>query len=693
MFEMIIKMSLVTGLMCLMNVLIRKIAGNNTKKPLAQVIIGVLFGLAAIASTHFGVDYEHMVLNVRDIAPLSAGLFFGPLAGILAGLIGGVERFVAGTFFHVGEYTVIACSIATALAGFVAALLNKYAFRGMKPSAGYAMCFGGVTEVFHMFTVFLTHNEDLNRAFEVVHTCAIQMIIFTAIGMAVSSILLSWIAGEYKNFHLPSKSEQSITTRFQVWLFVFVFALLSTNFAFSFTIETQQTTQTLRSEMTTAASDAAKILEQQDDGDPNPDFQYVWTNGTVLLADMDGKIISGDLEGESLADYDCMRNNGEFFVTDLAGTRSCCFMKTTDRYRILLVIPYDDAYRSRNISAYETAFAAILLFTLVYMMIYILVQNLIVKNLDKINNSLSKITEGNLNEVVSVRSSAEFTSLSRDINATVSTLKRYIAEAENRMNEELELARNIQISALPQNFNFPNRNEFGIYASMYPAKEVGGDFYDFFFVDRNKIALVIADVSGKGIPAALFMMRSKATIKGLAESGLDPDEIFARANAFLCEGNAAEMFVTAWMGILNIETGIMVCANAGHEYPAIRTGGGGFSLLKDKHGFVLGGMETTKFKQYEIKLSPGDKIFVYTDGVAEATNSDNELFGTDRMLEALNKAAIGTSEEILMTVKECVDDFVGKAPQFDDLTMLCLEFYKCSDKEENSNDSPDGGAA
>ena len=680
MIEMIIKMSLVTGAMCVLNVLVRKLAGDRINKPLVQVLIGIVFGGAAIASTHFGVDYEQMVLNVRDIAPLSAGLFFGPLAGILAGLIGGVERFVAGTFFSVGSYTVIACSVATALAGVVAALLNKFVFKGLKPSPGYALCFGGVTEVFHMLTVFLTHNEDLNRAFEVVHTCAIPMIIFTALGMAVSSVLLSIIPGGWKSFRPAEKSERSIATRFQQWLFIFIFALLSINFAFSFIIQTQQTEQTLRSDMDAAASDVARALDLHSTDTDVTDFQYIGNNGIIIVSDPNGVILSGIHVGENLDAYGCLRDNGEFFESDIMGVRTCCLMKTADANRILVAVPYDDAYRSRNISAYETAFGGILLFTLVYMMIYILVQKLIVINLDKINKSLSKITEGNLNEVVSVRSSVEFTSLSRDINSTVSTLKRYIADAENRMNEELEFARSIQISALPQNFKFPNRDEFNIYAVMYPAKEVGGDFYDFFFADKNKIALLIADVSGKGIPAALFMMRSKATIRSLAESGLEPDEIFRRANAVLCEGNSAEMFVTAWIGILDLETGVMKCANAGHEYPALRTEGGKFSLLKDKHGVVLGAVDIAKFKQYEVKLVPGDKVFVYTDGVAEATDSDNQLFGTDRMLDALNTAVVGTSEEILLTVKDCVDDFVGKAPQFDDLTMLCLEFFKYTDK-------------
>ena len=316
---------------------------------------------------------------------------------------------------------------------------------------------------------------------------------------------------------------------------------------------------------------------------------------------------------------------------------------------------------------------------------YILVQKIIVSNLDSINESLEKITSGNLNEVVEVKDSAEFISLSRDINATVSTLKRYIAEAEARINEELEFARIIQSSSLPRSFDFPSRNDFIVHACMDPAKEVGGDFYDLFFVDNDHLVMVMADVSGKGIPAAMFMMRSKATIKGFAEAGLDPAEVFTRTNEMLCEGNEKQMFVTAWMGKIDLTTGVMKCVSAGHEYPAIRRAGGDYELFKDKHGLVLGAMDGFRYKQYEITFEPGDRIFQYTDGVAEANNEQGKLFGSERMIEALNGNRDVSVRETLDEVMLAIVQFAGKADQFDDITMICFEYKG----RENTGDKPE----
>ena len=239
---------------------------------------------------------------------------------------------------------------------------------------------------------------------------------------------------------------------------------------------------------------------------------------------------------------------------------------------------------------------------------------------------------------------------------------------------ELSMATEIQASMLPSLFPaFPTREEFDLYASMDPAKEVGGDFYDFFMIDDDHLGLVIADVSGKGVPAALFMMISKTIVHNFATIGLSAAEALNKANETLCTQNKMEMFVTVWLGILEISTGKMNCASAGHEYPAI-CHDGRFELLKDPHGLVLGAMDISRYKGYDINLGAGDKIFVYTDGVAEATNLNDELFGTDRMIDALNSKPEAKPEETLRTVRAAVDGFVGAAEQFDDLTMLCLEY-------------------
>lgn len=245
---------------------------------------------------------------------------------------------------------------------------------------------------------------------------------------------------------------------------------------------------------------------------------------------------------------------------------------------------------------------------------------------------------------------------------------------KERIGAELNVATQIQASMLPCVFPaFPEYEEFDIYASMDPAKEVGGDFYDFFLVDPDHLALVMADVSGKGVPAALFMMITKTLLKNAAQSGLCPGAVLETVNNQLLENNEAGMFVTVWLGIYEISTGRLTAANAGHEYPAVKRVGGSFTLFKDKHGFVMGGMEDVTYREYELTLHAGDILFLYTDGVAEATNKEKQLYGTDRMLDALNKKENADSRELLFTVRADIDLFVGEAEQFDDITMLALK--------------------
>lgn len=262
--------------------------------------------------------------------------------------------------------------------------------------------------------------------------------------------------------------------------------------------------------------------------------------------------------------------------------------------------------------------------------------------------------------------------LEHDTVGYVENLTRVTAEQE-RMDTELALAKRIQANVLPNLFPpFPDRKEFDIFASMTPAKEVGGDFYDFFLLDEDHLGLVMADVSGKGVPAALFMMATKNLIKTYAMNGGTPSQILQTVNREICKHNTDDMFVTVWFGILTLSTGKIIASNAGHEYPAIKRRGGVFELFKDKHGFVIGGMSGAKYRDYAFELLPGDNLFVYTDGVPEATDSSNQMFATDGMLKALNSAADDTPQTILASVNRGIDDFVGEAEQFDDITMLSI---------------------
>ena len=325
---------------------------------------------------------------------------------------------------------------------------------------------------------------------------------------------------------------------------------------------------------------------------------------------------------------------------------------------------------------------------------------------DSLLNGIIRMGEGDLEtrefEPTSIN---EFKRMQQEINKTsqalqhqMDTIRRMEREqmelenqkrAQEQIARELSMAKQIQESMLPHIFPpFPERAEIDLFASMDPARDVGGDFYDFFFLDEDHLCLVIADVSGKGIPGAMFMMLSKRIIEDSAIQVHSPAEILSRANEALCDNNQAEMFVTVWLGILEISSGKLTASNAGHEFPTFRKKDGCFALYKDKHGFVVGGMEGVRYKDYEVQLLPGDQLFVYTDGVPEATAADGEMFGTDRMIAALNARGEGTPAEILESVRISVDAFVGDAEQFDDLTMMCLTYRGPQDNAKANSQNP-----
>jgi len=307
----------------------------------------------------------------------------------------------------------------------------------------------------------------------------------------------------------------------------------------------------------------------------------------------------------------------------------------------------------------------------------------IVEPLNNITRRISEMSETNMefkmedsyrtgDEVEALAES--FASISRRTVEYLHAVRRVTAEKE-RISTELSLATRIQESMVPHIVPaFPGRKDFDIIGNMNPAKEVGGDFYDYFLIDEDHLCMVIADVSGKGVPAALFMMASKIILQSVAMLGRSPAEILNKTNAAICSNNEAQMFVTVWVGILELSTGRLTCANAGHEYPALKQPDGKFELYRDKHGFVLGGLEEARYQEYEIRIEPGTKLFVYTDGVPEASNANKELFGTARMIDALNARPDASCEEVLQNVRSSVDAFVSNAEQFDDLTMLCIEY-------------------
>ncbi len=767
-----------------------------------QIIIGLLFGGVSAFASSYGVDWLGTTVNVRDAAPLSAGLIFGAPAGIISGFIGGLYRWFS-VFWGGGEYTRLACSVATVLAGFMAAGLRKLMFDNKKPTWGYGVCIAVVCEVIHMILIFLTNMKDSSYAFEFVKGATFPMILGNAVAVGCAIIIVSLLSHER---FTRKKGSERIANTFQRWLLLCIVIAYLVTSSFTYILQNRMVKIETKEVFTAAMDDVETDIKEKSDAqlldiaekvkieyesgfsdldllvqkygveeinvvddsgiiiDSNEDDvigvydmnskeqskefvdmlkiqdsfvqeysrrgkdesewrkyaavrlqgggfiqvgydaeqfhamlnefvvdvtknRHVGTGGLVAVCDDKlNLVIDNEYSGRHIStigitpslEMETGSTATDLYPADIVDTNSAesekymYVFKFVEGYCIIAAMPESEAMFMRDASLYTSVFMQVLIFAALFVFIYILIKRVIINNLKKINDTLGRITEGDLSVEVNVRSNEEFSSLSDDINSTVATLKRYIAEAAARIDKELEYAKQIQLSALPT--NFPKDDEYRIYAEMIAAKEVGGDFYDFYKLSDNTVAFLAADVSGKGIPAAMFMMTAKTIIKDLAESGMAVNDIFTKANEKLCENNESGMFVTAWMGILDLSSGKVQFANAGHNPPLLKRADGSFEYLKTRAGFVLAGMEGICYKMGEITLEAGDRIFLYTDGVPEATNTENKLYGEERLLDFMNKNASTEATELLPMLKANIDEFVGESPQFDDITMLMLDF-------------------
>ncbi len=454
-----------------------------------------------------------------------------------------------------------------------------------------------------------------------------------------------------------------------------------------------------------------KILEVlRDIREDNPDYDIYLamydreTQAVVYIADLDdgpGTItcLPGEWETVTEREIETFRSPQEEAPAFFGHSQRFGWLCTSgapildDKGNILCLVMVDVSIGSvaQVVSRYLLQYSVVLLAT-VLLVAYMLTRRMrrdFIEPINRIADAAVRYVDdkrsGEANrthfEGLSLRTGDELENLSlimadmeRDLNEYEDNLTKVTQEKE-RIGTELALATRIQADMLPNTFPaFPERPDFDIFASMTPAKEVGGDFYDFFLIDDDHLGLVMADVSGKGVPAALFMMASRILIQNFAMTGRSPKEVLETVNNQICANNREEMFVTVWFGILELSSGKLTAANAGHEYPVLKKPDGDFELVKDKHGFVIGGMAGMRYREYTLQMDPGAKLFHYTDGVAEAMNAQNELFGTGRMLEALTRNSQGSPKSILNTVGDAVDAFVLDAPQFDDLTMLCVHY-------------------
>lgn len=403
---------------------------------------------------------------------------------------------------------------------------------------------------------------------------------------------------------------------------------------------------------------------------------------TVVTATETSQVGTALSEGMDATDEDFANNlMAVASLVDDDGYRSFSLVRLDSygEFRTVCYLPMTEVFEERDSIMLWNTFFYLVLFGVVSLVAAGLLSNVVVKGIDRTNSVLGKITKGDLGQVVDVRSNTEFESLSDGINTTVDALKESIAEANARIDRELATARAIQGSALPQTFPpFPEISDFDIYASMNPAREVGGDFYDFFLIDEHRLGFLIADVSGKGIPAALFMMTAKTDIENYMSTGGDLAQAISTVNHHLCEGNEAEMFVTAFLAVLDYTTGELTYVNAGHNPPLLRHNGQ-WEWVRDKSGLFLGGMDGIQYKSFTRTLAFGDQLLLYTDGVTEAWSAADEIYGEDRLQEVLQQNANFHPTALVRKMENNLARFAEGRDQADDITMLALEYGEAPD--------------
>ena len=765
-----------------------------------QILCGLVFGMIAIFGNEFGIKTADATMNVRDAAPLVAGLYFGGPAGIIAGIIGGVERWFS-VLWGGGMFTRVACSTATIAIGFYAALLDKFLFQDRRPSWPLALAIGMVAEVLHLLLVFLTNLNDASHAFLVVQACSVPMISCNGISVALSSAVMALMNGrKLMNVHSTREISQVIQIGMLGVVVVgfvitvgFMFALQQSTMTASATSTLKRSLDEVKADIRDASDanllqrtweiskevpsvadaanmDLAAVAREHNVSDiyvvdntarvvasNNPTYigfdmhsgeqssafldllpagrsiQYVqdyrpmsadgneWRkfagvriqggfiqggydsdqflndivaqvrlavanrhvgqDGLVIVMKEDGEFV-GTRKDVSLFSAEKsplagdVRSNGTdtLFQTSLYGVDYFAYQQDVEGLRAIALLPVAEAVQARDLAVLVISFMEVLVFAALFAAIYILIRHVVVNSIWQVNGTLEEITSGDLEAKVNVRHSSEFSSLSDDINRTVAALREAIAAEGKRIERDLATAKAIQSSALPRTFPpFPDVEAFDIYASMNAAREVGGDFYDFYLIDDHTLGFLIADVSGKGIPASLYMMTAKTELANYMKRGIDLAEAVANANRNLCAGNDATMFVTAWCGTLDYNTGELTYVNAGHNPPLLRHDGE-WTWLKEKNGPILGLFEQSKYTSSTITIEPTDELFLYTDGVNEAFDLDGEEFGNARLESFLQHNNAAHPRMLVDLLRAELRRWANGAEQSDDITMLCLEY-------------------
>ena len=521
----------------------------------------------------------------------------------------------------------------------------------------------GITDDLSASTVIVSNLVAANMAYEIVIAVAVT---------CLTDYVLK------KRGQTSPIGSQPIRKTFRKWLFLFMVMTFFLMLVFLYSLFSKQDLG--RAEIFVESEAEILADEIEDYGSRlSKDSLVFGLEGAIVLAENDEIVASGldFLEVSSLSDlcpgYDKTVKDE---VTDLTlnGVGGIGVIKEVNGVTAVIFMPESEIYSGRNEALAYLLFGLFVLFMLLFEIISITVHQYVVEPIQVVNRSLAQIRAGNLNEKAAVNGNSEFEELSLGINTTVDALKETMRQIEEKNRQELEFAREVQNSALPS--GSLSGSGFVTLGSMQAAREVGGDFYDYFLIGEDKLAIVIADVSGKGVPAALFMMTAKTLIRNFVLGGRSPAEALHLANVQLCENNEKGMFVTVWLGILDLQDGRLEFANAAHNPPLLKKSGDPFIYMdykKYRRGLVLGGLAEVRYSNNEIYLSPGDVLFLYTDGVTEAVNHDLELYGEDRLLKCMEDNYGLAPELLLRAVRSSIDVFASGMEQYDDITMVVLK--------------------
>ena len=577
-------------------------------------------------------------------------------------------------------------------AGIFAAILKVTVFKKNRPLVIHAFVIVLVTEVVHMCLVPLTHLNDIENATMVIYNTFLYLVFANIVVVLFVFMATSFMNYKFKGvtfkemlFNRDIFFDSDLFQSFRFWLlvilfvaFAFVFLLIAGSHEMNSAITTQQKFSVeLDSLQRSILTDSARYNKSV--AEMGSEYCADWSsdeNVTYELADKNNNVISQHANAVNFAATTQDRPEDLLYRIKIDNDSYYIMYTYVDDYKLCLAVTEKYQLYIPHLITIASTFIMVFIFGLLMFAVFKLLRKMMDENFGKLNKSLDKLASGEFDEKVDENMVTQFSELSHKINTTVGTLKDEIEKEATKYNSEFEMAHEIQVSSLPSVFPaFPDHPEIDVYAKYRSAREVGGDFYDYFYVGKNKICFVIADVSGKGIPAAMYMMRAKSAIMMFARNTQDPAKTLTETNNYLCDNNIADMFVTAWVGILDTETGHLDYASAGHNPPSVISSKEGTShQLESTTSLVLGGLPNVEYKNNNGDFSDGQILVLYTDGVTEANDPKGNLYGEARLLTLLKDLSKDSLQDICEKVIADVDIFANGTEQFDDITVLALKY-------------------